>query len=146
MHPISHILTTLGSYIVGMASLSLFGVGNSSQTLLDEGIRGKPLTIGLDSGTPGLVLPLGLFAKVQAKLNAGVSREALTVDCEMVDSGTGLDFKMTNNATISALLADFLVSRLAHGKQCHLAIGHGRMPAGKNQPLPLYCRIFPADI
>lgn len=127
-------LTAPGSYIVEMQSLS-FSNG-SALTLLDQqNVQGQPLSIGLDSGAPGVQLSMGLFKDVMNKLGAGVQQQLMTVDCAVVDSKAALDFKMTDSTTISVLLADLVFARLDNGKRCQLVIHPGGRTAGKNPVL-----------
>ncbi|OAA70605.1 candidapepsin-4 precursor [Cordyceps fumosorosea ARSEF 2679] len=101
-------------YIVSVQSVSLTGsAGSGSETVLDDQSIKKPLTIGIDSGWPALVLKSSLYKIVQGKLKATPGSFAqMRVSCDLVSANSSLDFKMTDSTTVSVPLGDMLLRKI----------------------------------
>ncbi|KAM3539400.1 hypothetical protein ARSEF1564_007692 [Beauveria bassiana] len=94
----------------------------SSEVVLDNQTTSRDLSLGIDSGAPGLGLEDDLFEMLEAKLQAKPSSPLLTVPCDLVDAGASLHFKMTDRTIVSVPLADMLHRKVDSDKNCILAL------------------------
>ncbi|KAM3425898.1 hypothetical protein NHJ13734_009828 [Beauveria thailandica] len=100
-------------YIVSVESVSLTASsGGSSEVILNNKIASRPLSMGIDSGSPALALKDDLFEIVKDKLQAKPSTNPLEVACDIVDAGATLDFKMTDSTTVSVPLGDMVLKKV----------------------------------
>lgn len=107
-----------------------------------QNVAGKPLAMGLDSGSPAFQLPTALSEVVAQKTGGTLKNAFLTFPCAVVDAKAAIDFKMTDKTTVSIPLLDFVMSKLDNDKTCKLAVQFGgKLPAGQNAPASS-CRQF----
>ncbi|EGX92128.1 candidapepsin-4 precursor [Cordyceps militaris CM01] len=120
-----------GSYVVSVKSLSFTASkGGSSETVLDDQSIKKPLTIGIDSGSPALALKSTLLTIIQDKLQGKLTGGLLQVGCDVVDANAQLDFNMSDSTTISVPLSDMVIKKIDNDKNCLLAIqANDQVPA-----------------
>ncbi|KAK2594853.1 hypothetical protein QQS21_007441 [Conoideocrella luteorostrata] len=110
-------------YIVEMQSLSLGKDNGSNQTISDkQSLKRRQMTIGLDSGSPALVISTTVAQDLQKTLGGSFEKNWLHVNCSIVDTQAALNFDMSNQTTVSVPLQDFVSSRKDGGKTCTLAI------------------------
>ncbi|KAM0664290.1 hypothetical protein ACQRIU_006873 [Beauveria bassiana] len=100
-----------------------------SEVVLDNQTTSRDFTLGIDSGSPGLLLEDDLFEMLEAKLQAKPSSGLMKVACDVLDAGASLHFKMTDRTTVSVPLADMLYQKVDSDKNCLLAIEKRRTPA-----------------
>ncbi|KAK2616789.1 hypothetical protein QQS21_000166 [Conoideocrella luteorostrata] len=109
-------------FIAKVQSLSFNSGGDRSQVLLnDKTASSKPLTVGIDTGTPGLCISRDYQSQIAEKMGATVKSDMLHVSCDVAETKASLDFHMSNKTVISIPLSDFLMKR-DDGKDCLLAI------------------------
>ncbi|EGX88264.1 candidapepsin-4 precursor [Cordyceps militaris CM01] len=93
--------------------------------LYTKGEKGKPLDMGLDSGTVSLHLVKGAPATKVFVDSTGATAGAdgkYRFDCAVVDGGASFEFQVTDQVAISMPLADFVETRLDGGKTCQMLI------------------------
>lgn len=128
-------------YIVEVQSV-LFnnGTGNSA-VAMDKGDieNGKPLTMGIDSGSPALGVSMALGRLLMERTGAKfkLNPRVLEFGCDVVDAKASFDFKMSDKTVISIPLSDFLRSRIDNDKTCQLAVQPFEGPAGEKTPVLL---------
>ncbi|KAM3449599.1 hypothetical protein MY3296_006819 [Beauveria thailandica] len=117
-------------YIVSVESVSLTASsGGSSEVILNNKTASRPLSMGIDSGSPALALKDDLFKIVEDKLQAKPSTNPLEVACDIVDAGATLDFKMTDSTTVSVPLGDMVLKKVDSDKNCVIGIQNTRVSA-----------------
>jgi hypothetical protein len=128
-------------YIVEVQSV-LFntGTGNSAVVMDKGGLKdGKPLTMGIDSGSPafGVSMALGRLLMDRTGAKFKFDPRVLEFGCDVVDAKASFDFKMSNKTVISIPLSDLLRSRIDNGKTCQLAVQPYEGAAGEKTPVLL---------
>ncbi|KJK76295.1 hypothetical protein H634G_08355 [Metarhizium anisopliae BRIP 53293] len=124
---------TISQYIVEVQSV-LFnnGTGNGA-VAMDKGDieNGKPLTMGIDSGSPALGVSMALGRLLMERTGAKfkLNPRVLEFGCDVVDAKASFDFKMSDKTVVSIPLSDFLRSRIDDGKTCQLAVQPFEGPA-----------------
>ncbi|KAF5128670.1 hypothetical protein E5D57_009614 [Metarhizium anisopliae] len=85
---------------------------------------GKPLTMGIDSGSPALGVSTGLGRLLMERTGAKfkLNPRVLEFGCDVVDAKASFDFKMSDKTVVSIPLSDLLRSRIDNGKTCQLAV------------------------
>ncbi|KAM3436030.1 hypothetical protein MY4824_004508 [Beauveria thailandica] len=117
-------------YIVSVESVSLTASsGGSSEVILNNQTASRPLSMGIDSGSPVLALKNDIFQIVEDKLQAKPSSSLLEVACDIVDAGASLDFKMTDSTTVSVPLGDLVLKKVDGDKNCVIAIQNSPVSA-----------------
>lgn len=95
-------------------------------------VRVDKLTVGIDSGSEGLIVSKRLYEVLRARLGGRWTEgELLQVKCDIIKTTT-LDLALTDKTTISIPLHDFLYA--THGDECELFIGKNagfQLPGGK---------------
>ncbi|KHN94043.1 Peptidase aspartic [Metarhizium album ARSEF 1941] len=110
--------TSRVKYIVNMKSVTLSDSTTANQVMADQG-----LTIGLDSGCPGLAVKKPIFTKIQKALAATFTHGVLAVNCDKLQS-TNVTLAMSDNVSVTMPLKDFELDlpELATGGNCLAAI------------------------
>lgn len=116
-------LITKFRYAFEIKSLSFRpGSGQNAVELSTQDERGRPLRLGVDSGSIGFYLVRGTTRDFVEKTGAVVKDGSYEFGCDVVNSGAAFDFQITDNTVVSVPLSDYVRERADNGRTCKTLI------------------------